>query len=175
MRHVLGRYLPPKGKILAERPGMGLVTLQNSDPVPERVTVSEFHGSRNFYTCFTPRQSFVALSMMKTMFERAAMQRKLDQFETDYGPGGPEYRMMLGKLLGEEVYPKIFRRLRIPVDDLRGSKVFQDAMSSVGDSRSIDLIDLWRQVETLMRNMAVAEMAAHTLAVLRGDHERIHP
>merc|ERR1711933_43889 len=79
MRHVLGRYLPPKGKILAERPGKGLVTLQNSDPVPERVTVSEFHGSRNFYTLFTPRQSFVTLYMMKTMFERAAMQRKLDQ------------------------------------------------------------------------------------------------
>lgn len=46
LRRVLGRDLPPKARVLAERPGRGLCTLREGDEVPGSVVFTDFQGRR---------------------------------------------------------------------------------------------------------------------------------
>jgi len=155
LREVLGQYLPPKAKILAERSGKDLVTLQEADTVPDHVTVSDFRGNRGLYMWFTKRQCMIALGMEKDFFRQPAVQQSLDSLQ-EQCKGELEFRSALVKMLSDEVYPGILKRLNIPKEDM-SPKFFVDAMCLV--SSDWELSELWFEVEMLMRNRQGVESA----------------
>mmetsp|Transcript_12998 Transcript_12998/g.41000 ORF Transcript_12998/g.41000 Transcript_12998/m.41000 type:complete len:180 (+) Transcript_12998:1167-1706(+) len=161
MREVLKPYFPAKAKVLAERQGRGLVTLQDSDVLPQEVTVSEFKGNRGLYMVFNKRQCAIALSMQVDFFSQPPVQQLLDQIQQACGGNETlEYRSTLVKLLSDEVYPSILKRFNVPEGEM-SPKFFVDAMGMV--SQDPDLAQLWLQVETLMRNRQGIDSAMNSI------------
>jgi len=161
LREVLGMYLPKTAKVLAERQGKGLVTLQEGDRLPEEVTVSEFKGNRGLYMLFSKKQCAIALSMQVAYFSQPHIQQLIDMIEhASHGNETLEYRAALVKLLSDEVYPQILKRFNVPEKEM-SPKFFVDAMSIV--SSDAELSELWLQVETLMRNRQGIESAINAV------------
>jgi len=151
LRELLGDDLPRRARVLAERPGRGPVPLQDEEPVPDRVAITEFKGSKSFYMLFSKSQCAGALTMLKRFFSRREVQARLDKIEEACGGGfdSADFRGKLSSLLINEVYPPIFRHFGLP-EGSAGSRHFMNAMGQV--TASLELVELWLEVETLMRN-----------------------
>lgn len=171
LRIVLGRDLPPQGKVLVEKPGgRGVVSLNDDDSLPERVTITDFKGNKPFYMLFTKKQCRGALSMMKQYFEKAEAQEKLDEIERVTLGNIAEYRGKLTCLLMEDVYPMILKHYGLP-EGPQGSRCFVFAMSPVTGYMDLELLKLWNKVETLMRNSVNVADSAHWIKyVEEGKH-----
>eukprot|EP00747_Dinoflagellata_sp_TGD_P070156 gnl/TRDRNA2_/TRDRNA2_156466_c0_seq1.p1 gnl/TRDRNA2_/TRDRNA2_156466_c0~~gnl/TRDRNA2_/TRDRNA2_156466_c0_seq1.p1 ORF type:complete len:310 (+),score=58.44 gnl/TRDRNA2_/TRDRNA2_156466_c0_seq1:68-931(+) len=165
-RRTLPRYLPEKAKIFAEKAGRGLVMLQETEAIPEEVTVSAFNGTRGFYTRFSKRQGLTALRVMRRCLRSPEVQERLDRMMDEAHDNQLEYRARLVKYLAEEVYPLVFQRLGLPQSEILTSpKIVMDAMSHV--SEDLELAIAWYEVETLMRNMAAVQGAVRAIFSLR--------
>merc|ERR1712012_1290901 len=116
---------------------------------------------------FTTKQAIFALGQMKVFFELPSSQERLDEFQNAAQGNDFEYRTALVKLLSDDVYPGIFRRLDVP-EDSAGPKFFMEAMGGrVNDggivSKDLEVSELWFRVEGLMRNQTAMHQAYQTM------------
>merc|ERR1711920_1004011 len=81
--------------------------------------------------------------------------------------GKDTYRHLLLELLTTEVYPLIFHKLGVDVDQSTGLKLFQDAMRTVSTEGDLDLAHFWMRVESTMRNESGIAQAASLCNQLR--------
>merc|ERR1719329_1896608 len=139
-RLVLGAALPAGTRIFEERPGRGLVALQDDEPVPESVVVSHLRGAKRFFTLFTKAQCGTVLRMMRAFWRREDSQRQLDELSRDAKGNDLHFRANLLKLLADETYPAILRHLNLP-DDEQGPMVIMEAMGTV--HTDLELAELW--------------------------------
>jgi len=161
LRRLFGDDLPAKARILEDRPGRGLMQLLDSDPLPEKVTLTDFTGRRGFYMAFTKLQAKGALTMMKAFFEQPQAQTKLDEFEKAAKGVSLEFRAKLSNLLTDEVYPPILEHYGIPTGAI-GSRHLQGALADPV-MQDLELAMLWLQVEMLMRNSANVTQATQAI------------
>eukprot|EP00747_Dinoflagellata_sp_TGD_P119996 gnl/TRDRNA2_/TRDRNA2_173138_c2_seq1.p1 gnl/TRDRNA2_/TRDRNA2_173138_c2~~gnl/TRDRNA2_/TRDRNA2_173138_c2_seq1.p1 ORF type:complete len:249 (+),score=38.62 gnl/TRDRNA2_/TRDRNA2_173138_c2_seq1:101-748(+) len=173
-RRVLGeRYLPPSTKVFSEK-GKVLGTLQDSDLVPEMVVVSEFKGTRNFYTHFTWRQTRKALLVLKWFFSKKEIRDRLQEMEASCSKSADSearafaFRVSLVEMLQNEVYPVIFSAIGLPEDTIsQGLQIVMDSMRWHMDD--INLTTLWFEVECLMGNMQNARQAYGRIEQLKSE------
>ncbi|CAK9087300.1 unnamed protein product [Durusdinium trenchii] len=169
LRWVLGRHLPAEARVLCQRQGRDIQVMQETDVVPEEITVSDFRGPRSFYMRFTDEQCAIVLRFMRSFFKNPENQKRLDEFEASAKGSGHDYRAQLVQLLAHEVYPRIYQKLHVPVmDDLDGPKLMLEAMSNVSSS-NLQVVELWLEVELLMRNQASAQSAIQAVQFFRNQ------
>lgn len=167
LRWVLGRHLPAEARVLCQRQGRDIQVMQETDQVPEEISVSDFRGPRSFYMRFSHKQCAIVLRFMRSFFKNPENQKRLDEFEASAKGSGHDYRAQLVQLLAHEVYPRIYQKLHVPVmDDLDGPKLMLEAMSNVSGS-TLEVVELWLEVELLMRNQASAQSALAAVQFFR--------
>ncbi|CAJ1407382.1 unnamed protein product [Effrenium voratum] len=167
LRWVLGRHLPAEARVLCQRQGRDMQMMQETDVVPSEITVSDFRGPRSFYMRFTISQCGIVLRFMRSFFKDPSNQKRLDEFQANAKGSGHDYRAQLVQLLAHEVYPRIYQKLNVPVmDDLDGPKLMLEAMSSVSTS-SLEVCQLWLEVELLMRNQVSAHSAYAAVQIFK--------
>eukprot|EP00406_Dinophysis_acuminata_P011097 CAMPEP_0179235234 /NCGR_PEP_ID=MMETSP0797-20121207/13302_1 /TAXON_ID=47934 /ORGANISM="Dinophysis acuminata, Strain DAEP01" /LENGTH=888 /DNA_ID=CAMNT_0020942443 /DNA_START=133 /DNA_END=2799 /DNA_ORIENTATION=+ len=149
LRDVLGADLPPKARVMAEKPGVGLSTLQETDSVPDMVTLTDFSGRRNFYALFTRRECLMCLEMIRAFFGKPENQKKLGDIEEMAKGDEVRFSIIICKLLADETYPPILRRCDLP-DDQQPLHLVMQAMSLC--VHQMDLSMTWLETEVLMRN-----------------------
>merc|ERR1719198_2409891 len=103
--------------------------------------------------------------MMKNYFKKPETQQKLDALQKDAKGNDVEFRGKLSMLLVNEVYPPIFRHYGLP-EGSTGSRYFMDAMSGLMGHFDRDLILLWLEVETMMRNHTNVRQAQQALILM---------
>eukprot|EP00747_Dinoflagellata_sp_TGD_P119992 gnl/TRDRNA2_/TRDRNA2_173138_c0_seq1.p1 gnl/TRDRNA2_/TRDRNA2_173138_c0~~gnl/TRDRNA2_/TRDRNA2_173138_c0_seq1.p1 ORF type:complete len:621 (+),score=101.32 gnl/TRDRNA2_/TRDRNA2_173138_c0_seq1:396-2258(+) len=171
LRESFWKLLPESSKVFAEHEE-GLVTLQDSDPLPSQVTVSEWKGNRKFYTRFSARQTSKMLRLIGRWAARPELQEQLRAFATaarDKETGEMNmqpYREALAKMLVDEVYPVVFLHLGLPAEELvRSLLIVREAVSFTAKdvvastypgSTQYDLWSLSCTAEALMGNVDVA-------------------
>eukprot|EP00913_Durusdinium_trenchii_P034835 g32584.t1 len=160
LRWVLGRHLPAEARVLCQRQGRDIQVMQETDVVPEEITVSDFRGPRSFYMRFTDEQCAIVLRFMRSFFKNPENQKRLDEFEASAKGSGHDYRAQL---------VQIYQKLHVPVmDDLDGPKLMLEAMSNVSSS-NLQVVELWLEVELLMRNQASAQSAIQAVQFFRNQ------
>jgi len=167
LRRVLGKDLPPKAKIFGELiAGADNRPLQDSDIVPDRVTVSEFNGrGKSLYMLFSLSQVNTVLRMLKSILETTEIQRKLDTIETEACGDQKAYGLKLVELLMTDVYPVVFSYYDVPCDGFGALKALPDAMTLVNMDPS--LLERQLELETLMRNKRMIEVLNHAIVMMR--------
>eukprot|EP00747_Dinoflagellata_sp_TGD_P059838 gnl/TRDRNA2_/TRDRNA2_151748_c1_seq2.p1 gnl/TRDRNA2_/TRDRNA2_151748_c1~~gnl/TRDRNA2_/TRDRNA2_151748_c1_seq2.p1 ORF type:complete len:381 (-),score=74.79 gnl/TRDRNA2_/TRDRNA2_151748_c1_seq2:8-979(-) len=158
MRRVLNRirpFLPAKANIFAEKAGGRQVTLQDTDELPEKVTVSEFKGKSTFYTEFTKRQTISIFRRLRSYLKKPERQEQLSDFRTQCtGKSGEfntaAYKSFLAKILSTDAYPDILFRVGVPQEELQNSLslVIESMVWQTEDG----ICDMWFECEVLMRN-----------------------
>jgi len=166
LREVLGDNLPASAKVLAERPGRGIITLKDTDPVPPEVTLTDFKGKHRFYLHLTHRQALVAICAMRNFFKKQKQQRRLDELEAAC-KNDVVYRAELLRIISEEVYPVIWRRLGIPLDELSPGQMMEEMGRCVW--ADLQIAEVWFESEWLMRNKTNLAVAWHAVNMHRSS------
>jgi len=145
-RSTIGPDLPPTARLFAEgREGQ----LQEKEPVPERVTTTEYIGKRSFYALFTKEQCSANLTMLKSFLTRKEIQKKLDSMQKESNTDG-SWRIALSQLLMTEAYPAIFRHYGAELEGVDSVLTILSGMREVGNFLELQYQQL--EVEILMRN-----------------------
>mmetsp|Transcript_6179 Transcript_6179/g.19063 ORF Transcript_6179/g.19063 Transcript_6179/m.19063 type:complete len:246 (+) Transcript_6179:329-1066(+) len=165
LRQVLGENLPEKAKVLAERPGQGPVTLRDSEAVPEEVKLTDFRGNKSYYCRLSRDECYVALLSMRNFFRRPKIQQRLDKLEAAANGNELEYRQELLRILAEEAYPLIGRRLRLPQDEVGPPQMMEALGNAVWSD--LPIAELWLEAEFYMRNKQNIGVAQYAVSQLR--------
>jgi len=174
LRALLKKDLPDRARVLEHRQGKGLVPLQDDEQIPTQVTVTEFKGRQAHYIQFTGEMCRFALSAMKTSLKRKSVQKMLEEMRKECqqksGDGSEavdmEYRGRLSHLLLNEIYPPLFKYFGLPPGSA-GMRCWLDNMGMV--SSSLQLAELWYEVETLMQNAMNMSQAKAAIDRLRSE------
>mmetsp|Transcript_131294 Transcript_131294/g.292929 ORF Transcript_131294/g.292929 Transcript_131294/m.292929 type:complete len:686 (+) Transcript_131294:1-2058(+) len=160
-RWVLSPHLPPTAKVLAEvTPGQGLVTLQDKDPVPTDVTVTDFKGARGFYAHWTFRELRVAMRMIKEFWLLPENLGRLDTMEAEAKGDEKKHAAIICQVLARECYPPILRHFGLPDHE----QVLQFTIDCLLDTdRDWESAHLWVETEVLMRNKQRMRASASSL------------
>jgi len=126
-REVFGADLPPTAKVLWQKPGRGLMTLQNNDLVPEEVTLTEFDSKGNYYMRMNDVQANKIFCMQRAFFQKPENQRKLDKLEKEAAGDHVKYGFAVAQLLMNEVYPAIAHRYGLR-EDIRGIRCIMNQL-----------------------------------------------
>jgi len=163
LRTLLGGDLPQRARILGEKAGRGMQPLSDDEPLPSRVTITEFKGSKAFYMRWSDGQCGAALAIMKHILEKKDMQVKVRELHVE-SESVREFGARLSAFLLSDVYPHIFRFFGMPTGS-PGTRCLMDGMGRV--FHSLELAELWLEVETLMKNATNIQQAEATLERLR--------
>jgi len=152
LRSVIGKDMPPTSKVLSKDR-----YLQDADPVPQQVTISEFKGRRTLYCRFSQSQCGTVLRMLKVFAKQPAIKQKLSTFKAEAKGQKDEertYRIRLSQLLMAEAYPGIFRYYNMPCDGVDAAKMILSGLDLI--DTDLSLIELSCQVEHLLGNASAA-------------------
>jgi len=129
-------------------PGKGCVALGDSDPVPCRVTLSEFPVTISYEMVLTKAQAYELQDLIKEAVIRPEFQHRLDEFEQQASRDSAQYRTGLAGLLMTEVYPDIQQHFGLE-EGLAGQEAMFGALAKHGDFR---ITCMAYELEVLMRN-----------------------
>mmetsp|Transcript_14923 Transcript_14923/g.46734 ORF Transcript_14923/g.46734 Transcript_14923/m.46734 type:complete len:1137 (-) Transcript_14923:126-3536(-) len=161
LRAVLGRSLPPQGRILIERPGKGMAVLQNGEVVPDRIIVSEYKSDQPFHLFLTRDQAKVILLLMRKFSPDPGMQRQFDEMERESRGISAIKRALLGKILRAELYPSICRYLGLPENALEPQMVSEQLGKHIGGD--LEISHLWLEVDWWIRHWDGVTSAFHAI------------
>lgn len=186
LRQVLGPDLPAGARVLAEasagKSGSSekarttgeaeLTLLAEEDPLPLKVTVSDFCGRRSLYLRFTKDQCGRILLLLKDILSTPAMQKRLDEAEVEAKGDSMEYRLRLTNLLLTEAYPQVCRRFGLPCEGVDSLRAIPAGLHLV--EHHLDLCEMQLEVEKLMRNRLVVPMVEARIALMKHHLAMMH-
>lgn len=158
-------------KVMAEKLGLGVVALEDSEPVPEAVTLTEFRAFRGFYAVFTDAENATAFRMVRDFCRKPESQMKINSIWEE--SKGDEFRhsLVISQMLGSDVYPDILRRFGMPANDNPLHSVMH-AMQKVTEGYEASY--MWLEAETTMRNR-VKSQAAYAAVMLHHEKRGLPP
>eukprot|EP00747_Dinoflagellata_sp_TGD_P213568 gnl/TRDRNA2_/TRDRNA2_86494_c0_seq1.p1 gnl/TRDRNA2_/TRDRNA2_86494_c0~~gnl/TRDRNA2_/TRDRNA2_86494_c0_seq1.p1 ORF type:complete len:355 (-),score=65.07 gnl/TRDRNA2_/TRDRNA2_86494_c0_seq1:185-1105(-) len=151
--------MPASAKILKDNTRE---QLKDTDPVPGKVVLTEFHGKRRFYTAFTPTEFVLAMNMTRNYFLKPENQQKLDELQAQSQNDDARFSLALCGVLAQDVYPRTLRRLGLPDNEdpfymMNAAFAVSDALYA-GETRE-GCILAWLEAEKVMRNKKKIEEA----------------
>jgi len=151
LRNFLGNHnFPKKGRVLAELPGKGSVTLTDADRVPDEVTLTDFRPTLNYYTLFSPRENKIAFRIIIKFWTKPENKQRLVEFEKVSKGDETRYGFIVGDVLANEVYPAVFRHFGMP----QMKHPIQAAVHLMkGTVWDVEASFLWVQSEMAMNNV----------------------
>jgi len=135
--------------------GMSMQKLGDDALVPYEVMVKELTRPISGDMILTKRQCQQAQAALEVSLAKAEIQRRLDELENTAKGNDNKYRILLTKMLAEEVYPDIFSCFDLPATP-RGIMIFS---TCVGSRADLPMTETWLRLETLMRNKAAMARA----------------
>mmetsp|Transcript_75339 Transcript_75339/g.228324 ORF Transcript_75339/g.228324 Transcript_75339/m.228324 type:complete len:248 (-) Transcript_75339:306-1049(-) len=162
LREVLGGDLPATARVLLEGREH---PLQDTEPLPAKVTVTEFTGKRPLYVRFSRSQCARVLDIMRVHLEKPDVQAQLDEMEAKAKGDEFKHKMHLSELLMCDVYPAILRKYGLPCNKAEGLMLVPSAMGET--SCHLELLELQLEVERLMRNKTSVNWVLHQIAETR--------
>uniref|UniRef100_A0A7S4SCM7 Glycosyltransferase 2-like domain-containing protein n=1 Tax=Alexandrium monilatum TaxID=311494 RepID=A0A7S4SCM7_9DINO len=160
LRRALGARLPEWAEVLARRPGRGRVALKDSEPLPDKVTLTDFAGAVTADMVLTKGQVREFMALLLQAVRSARVQQILDGFQAETRMDEGLYRAKLAFLLLDEVYPAVASHFELPRSCSCMMALKQTVTAHMqGD---VDMFATAVELEECLRNRQAAEDNAAT-------------
>mmetsp|Transcript_14923 Transcript_14923/g.35211 ORF Transcript_14923/g.35211 Transcript_14923/m.35211 type:complete len:868 (+) Transcript_14923:89-2692(+) len=160
LRYIVGRYLPPGAKVMAEKQPEGVVLLKDSDITPSQVVFSDFKGQQSYYALFTHRENRIAMRILKAFLCRPEIVERIAEIEREAQGNIGRHGLVICEILSKEAYPPILRHFGMPEES--ALRTTMDCMRYMHEDWEATY--LWLETELLMRNPVKCHEAHKSLA-----------
>jgi len=165
LRAILCFNLPEDAQVVEELPSGERLALSDEDPLPERVTVTEFRGRLPFYMKFSRDQALFFLSQVVEFMGRPGLEARLNKLMEE-STSFRAYNSLVGKILMSEVYPTVAKTLGLPMERTVSAEFFGFALEKIAHmDRTVNELEL--KVTIGLRTWQAAKMALEYMNRMR--------